>query len=926
MARKGGARDLYLQVSAGVDFSALKAGRSVLNEFGTAAIDVAAEVDKALGNIGFGKPADQARAMERELNRTFDRIRDSSRKVLDAPSGAAAVGILDANAARQAAEAAEDRAAALRLVADAATRADAAAAGSNEKVRTLAIGTEVAARAAEEHARALRDEAAVLELVQGELVQTNRAAADHVAGGRNVTAVTGQQRAGMQQLSYQIGDVATQFASGTSASIIFAQQSGQVIQALSLMTNGTKGLLGFLGGPWGIAFSSALVVATPLVAKLFEESEASKEATKAAKEHKRAVLDLADAQDDAIRTADEKLARDAASIRSDLDAAIATRKRTQAVLELAKANLDAAKKRSDDPTLAGEGGFNGGAAAAASYDSQISALTKALATNEAEIRRLTGGFESGLARLIESKVDARSTPEGLLQARYEREVSKVQNDPRYRGEANAGRLAARLRRLAEINEEEREKLRQGKKKPREVSLGDQVDTARGGELLGTAERYRGQREGAGTLTALFKQANVKVDPKITAWCAAFVNAVLATNGLPGTGSLAARSFLGYGSSTDKPVKGDIVVSRRGGPATGHVGFYQGTDAAGNVLVLGGNTSDKVGTQKVARRDILGIRRAPSAADIYKDEQEDQLTVDDVFDAEGFERVLREVDERRRQAVAEVFGTADPLEKLISDAHDQVRASHDIDLDARAKAAEEPIAQLREQLEKSVGDTGHALDDVGARGLDALSDGLADIITGTESVGSAFKRMAASIIADLARVAAQKLILSILTGGSGGFLSSLFGRAGGGKVERRAGGGKISGPGTGTSDSILALIDGQQPLLVSNGESIVTAEATRRYWPLIDAMNKGRIPGRARGGPIGDEQLFLPALPTARSLASPAAGGGQPMVFDLRGALVTADLLAQINQTMARHAQVSVIAGSRMAQDEWAESQMQVIPQ
>ena len=56
------------------------------------------------------------------------------------------------------------------------------------------------------------------------------------------------------------------------------------------------------------------------------------------------------------------------------------------------------------------------------------------------------------------------------------------------------------------------------------------------------------------------------------------------------------------------------------------------------------------------------------------------------------------------------------------------------------------------------------------------------------------------------------------------------------------GGKAVGPGTGTSDSILARI--------SNGEYIVNAEATKRWLPLLEAINAGKIPGFFKGGLAG----------------------------------------------------------------------------
>jgi hypothetical protein len=75
--------------------------------------------------------------------------------------------------------------------------------------------------------------------------------------------------------------------------------------------------------------------------------------------------------------------------------------------------------------------------------------------------------------------------------------------------------------------------------------------------------------------------------------------------------------------------------------------------------------------------------------------------------------------------------------------------------------------------------------------------------------------------------------------------NLPGHAGGGRVSPS---GRISGPGSGTSDHIIARVLGGGAIAVSNGESINTEASTRRNWPLIDAMNKGWTPplGMLRG--------------------------------------------------------------------------------
>lgn len=86
----------------------------------------------------------------------------------------------------------------------------------------------------------------------------------------NVAAANGRARMGFTQLSFQVGDIAQGLAMGTRASTIFAQQSGQVIQSLQIMGGQGNAFLRFLGGPWGIALSTAAVVLTPFIGKLFQ--------------------------------------------------------------------------------------------------------------------------------------------------------------------------------------------------------------------------------------------------------------------------------------------------------------------------------------------------------------------------------------------------------------------------------------------------------------------------------------------------------------------------------------------------------------------------------------------------------------------------------------------------------------------------------
>lgn len=65
-------------------------------------------------------------------------------------------------------------------------------------------------------------------------------------------------------------------------------------------------------------------------------------------------------------------------------------------------------------------------------------------------------------------------------------------------------------------------------------------------------------------------------------CAVNVNAELARRGIRGTGSAAARSFLGWGTPSNGQVGDVAVFSRRGG---GHVAIVAGRDEYGRILYL-----------------------------------------------------------------------------------------------------------------------------------------------------------------------------------------------------------------------------------------------------------------------------------------------------------------------------------------------------
>lgn len=99
----------------------------------------------------------------------------------------------------------------------------------------------------------------------------------------------------------------------------------------------------------------------------------------------------------------------------------------------------------------------------------------------------------------------------------------------------------------------------------------------------------------------------------TAWCAAFVGAVLKEAQMPHTGALNARSYTDWGDPVEpKDMKqGDVAVFWRGSPTSwkGHVGFVDHVDSA-NVYVLGGNQSNQVNVKPYPLTRLLAVRRMP----------------------------------------------------------------------------------------------------------------------------------------------------------------------------------------------------------------------------------------------------------------------------------------------------------------------------
>ena len=130
--------------------------------------------------------------------------------------------------------------------------------------------------------------------------------------------------------------------------------------------------------------------------------------------------------------------------------------------------------------------------------------------------------------------------------------------------------------------------------------------------VGTVEWAKGDNP---KVVAYFKDSgNPGVMDDETAWCAAFVGAMLRRAGVKSTGALNARSYLDWGTPVDRKnaLPGDVVIFKRGSSSwQGHVAFFV-KDRGALIDVLGGNQSNAVNVKGYQAAALLGIRRPPKA--------------------------------------------------------------------------------------------------------------------------------------------------------------------------------------------------------------------------------------------------------------------------------------------------------------------------
>jgi murein DD-endopeptidase MepM/ murein hydrolase activator NlpD len=236
-----------------------------------------------------------------------------------------------------------------------------------------------------------------------------------LAQNRNGASL-GQQRAGYQQLGFQIQDITQQIALGTPPLVIMAQQAGQTASAIDLTTGASAGAaagglrgalmrtVAFMSGPWGAGVTGAALILGMLISKSGEAGDAADKLKEKQKSLTERIKEQNDSLRENIRLQDEKLRGDVSSSQRLVSEASSDLKRKQAQLTRAEnelINLRATPVTSEEDGATRSGFIRDRLA-------EIQQLREEIANLEFDFQKATSSVRSANVALARRESDARN--------------------------------------------------------------------------------------------------------------------------------------------------------------------------------------------------------------------------------------------------------------------------------------------------------------------------------------------------------------------------------------------------------------------------------------------------------------------------------------------------------------------------------------
>lgn len=734
-------KDLLLRIDASTELlrKNMAAAENVVGDFEKVVERELDKVEQRFSQLKGAGLSNSLRAIKEDFRKNFTDIQKIAAQAIEVPrlkGGGLDLGVGDAKAA---AAAAQQQASALRLIADAAERA---ALGENELSRATDIqvrAARAAAAQAELQARQLAEQAGALERIQIEANLAAAATGQFQGAGRKAAASAGEQKAGYQQLSFQISDVATQFGMGAKPMQIFAGQAPQVVQAIGMIKGEASGLIGFLAGPWGAVMLGAITVLGSLAL-------ADDHAAKSKKAHKDAADDLRDAVDrlnSAERAASETTRQ---GITDSINAANAYRVRAVEARKAAVADLEVARtKLETDQKL--RGALRSGDEMAttvlskedAALRAQYDALKDRIDKLNGAIINSSKAIVTGYGQLTQRDVTARNDPRAAVEQRYEDTADAARRS--FNRTGNRGAYDAALNRATQERDASLKVLETRNK-------GDRSERAATRRAARSDARYEDDKDNF-ALAGLRAQADYsgEIDDRLKAELAA-LDAQLESY----------KRRLDLDENLSSAHRDELVAAQAAVVAQEKINAER--------TAADDRARERFELETAANRAMQEVLE--SQLDLAMGRKEELAIQQRIL-------MLKQSQERAEQEAVLASQTATAAQKKIAQAAL-------VQLDAK-QAAEQASLNLRyasplEQYQRSIAQTGANLDDafenIGVSALDDLNNGLVDAIMNAGDLGEVFANVARSIVADLIKVAIQQTIVANLTRALGG----LFGGGGG----------------------------------------------------------------------------------------------------------------------------------------------------
>jgi hypothetical protein len=559
--------------------------------------------------------------------------------------------------------------------------------------------------------------------------------------GQQVVVSAGAQRAGMQQLGMQLGDMATMYSLGARPAQIFASQIGQVTQAIQLASGGTSKFAAFLSGPWGIAATVATIMLAPLVSKLFETEDAMEKVEFASSA-------MADIQ--AILANSIDLTTGKIKEQTDATLALSRAQLAQGLSESVRAKnqarLDMVGIRKGTVEL--QGGMGGGIG------------FRRVGNASADI---VSAYQDGSLNIIEAERGLRSLMDtGIITDEAYNKASAAMTTFAVASE-NVKRYDAAQRGLAGDTAAIQQFLRPGR--PERTRKGPKPPKDRSAEIAGRQadEIARLEQEELRAKLDLATDAGERAalqEDLLNAERADRVRQIEADKDLDVAQKAAQLAYIDrlYGKAA-RGADGGIVIDgdasllgQRIARETREREVQLANDALARQADALFAQSDI--TDSLEKRDDLERRALELQQQIESNLLEQEIANGRVADADAARALL--------------------AEKQVADRARQLRTQRG------------PLEIYRDQIRATAENIDREIEEIEVRGLEHLNDGLVDAIMGAKSLGEVFHDVSRGIIADLLRIAIQQELIRPLAnllwpgagfgGGGGGGLFGFLGKA------------------------------------------------------------------------------------------------------------------------------------------------------